>query len=154
MSVSIFLDSSVLVEYVKNRQTDLLNELILRDYRLFINGTVISEFLYHYLGDVAGKSPRTLKGSQQIPALLQQYDPTPFLRQFHYATDHSCALTEVAAVMQQYNLLPNDAQILAACRQYGFAYLATYDPDFTVSCQQQGIRVIDSLATLNQLITI
>ncbi len=51
MSVSIFLDSSVLVEYVKNRQTDLLNELILRDYRLFINGTVISEFLYHYLGD-------------------------------------------------------------------------------------------------------
>ncbi len=105
-------------------------------------------------GTRCGKITTYPEGQPADTGSSAQYDPTPFLRQFHYATDHSCALTEVAAVMQQYNLLPNDAQILAACRQYGFAYLATYDPDFTVSCQQQGIRVIDSLATLNQLITI
>lgn len=130
----------------------MLDDLILQNHRLFINGTVISEFLYHYLGDIAGKSPRTLKGSQQIPAFLQQYDPTLFLRQFYYAPDHSSALTEVAALMQQYNLLPNDAQILATCRQHGFTYLATYDPDFTVPCQQESIQVISTKQALQVMI--
>ncbi len=91
--------------------------------------------MYHFLGEVAGKSPRTLKESQQIPIVLQQFDPAPFLCQFQFAIDRADSLTTVPLLMQRYNLLPNDAQIIAACHQNKISVLATYDPDFQIPCQ-------------------
>jgi hypothetical protein len=61
MSNSIFIDSSLLVEYVKKAQTDLLNALQGDStLNLFINQTVVSEYLFHHLAINGGKSPRTL----------------------------------------------------------------------------------------------
>jgi predicted nucleic acid-binding protein len=44
--------------------------------------------------------------------------------------------------MKKYNLLPNDAQILATCKIYGIAILASYDSDFATACQEEGITLM------------
>jgi predicted nucleic acid-binding protein len=58
----LILDSSVLVEYVKGNKTELLDHWMLTmPGKLFINSIVLSEYMYHWLGNNGGKSPRSLQ---------------------------------------------------------------------------------------------
>ncbi len=52
-------------------------------------------------------------------------------------------------LMQQYNLLPNDALILATCKLNGITQLASYDADFDTVCRDEGIWLIKSIGDLN-----
>ena len=51
--------------------------------------------------------------------------------------------------MEQYNLLPNDAIILATCKLNDIPQLASYDADFDAACRDEGIRLIKSISDLN-----
>jgi predicted nucleic acid-binding protein len=44
--------------------------------------------------------------------------------------------------MSKYNLLPNDAIILATCKMHNITKLASYDTDFIVPCQEEGIELL------------
>jgi predicted nucleic acid-binding protein len=50
--------------------------------------------------------------------------------------------------MKIYNLLPNDALILATCKLENIAILASYDTDFTKACLNEGIKLISKVEDL------
>jgi len=52
-------------------------------------------------------------------------------------------------MMSKYNLLPNDALILADCKLNSIDALATYDiRDFSRACKQEEIKLINSISDL------
>lgn len=88
MSNEIFVDSSVLIEYRKNNQTDLLDALLSdTSIRLLLSQTVVSEYLFHHLAVFGQKSPLSLKVSHQVSATLAVKAPLPFLNLFSWLPD-------------------------------------------------------------------
>ncbi len=147
--MSIFLDSSILVEYAKKRQGELLEALMSRGVPLVYNSIVLTEYVYSSLGFEGGKSPRTLKETGRVPATLSQHDPLDLLHFFEQITDGHPTAESVVRLMKTYNLLPNDAIILAHCLSLGIKFLASHDTtDFAVPCQSEGVTLLDSLAAL------
>ena len=70
MSNNIFLDSSILIEYVKGSKTTLFESLLLKEHlELHYGMPVVSEYLFHYLAILGGKSPLAIKMGQQIQYL-------------------------------------------------------------------------------------
>ncbi len=65
---------------------------------------------------------------------------------------NSLAMFEVGAetvsiaeeLMLNYNLLPNDALILATCKYYGIKYLASLDTDFERVCEAEKVTLINN----------
>lgn len=78
--------------------------------------------------------------------ILQQDDPTSFLSLFTYLPDSPALLPLTIQFMSNYNLLPNDALILAACKYHGVPALASFDPDFSAACRGEGIQLVQSVA--------
>ncbi len=48
-------------------------------------------------------------------------------------------------MMKKYNLLPNDAIILASCRENKIKVLASYDSDFKTVCKNENIVLITGI---------
>ena len=76
MNNSIFIDSSLLVEYIKGSKTDLL-ETLQSDpgFQLFISQTVVSEYLFYHLAIFGQKSPLTLKETGRITEIFKAIPP-------------------------------------------------------------------------------
>jgi len=146
----LFLDSSILVEYERGKKLELLDCLGQHgQYRLFINETVLSEYTFHLLAFHGEKSPLTLKVTRKVPVLLQQVNPLPFLGQFTVLSNGNELIPEYLRLMQQYNLLPNDALILATCRLHGLTQLASHDlTDFGPACAGEGIQLVSEVSQL------
>ena len=145
MNNKIFIDSSILIEYYKGTKRDLFRALLSdSSFSLFINQTVLSEYLFHHLGISGGKAPLTLKTDNAIPAILNSYDPFPFLNLMEWLPDNKVLLQPAIDFMKTYNLLPNDALILASCKQYGIEALASHDSDFAVACKSEAIWLLSS----------
>lgn len=147
MTNSIFVDSSLLVEYIKGAQTELLDALLQEDrIRLFISQTIVSEYLFYHLATLGQKSPRTLKSNSNIPEILKNTDPFPFLDLFTWLPDNATMLHPTVELMAKFNLLPNDALILAICKAQGITALASFDPDFKSPCEGEGILLLQTPA--------
>lgn len=142
---SIFLDSSILVEYRKGVQTALF-DAIMEDETLnpCINQAVVSEYLFYHLAIFGGKSPLTLKTNGDAAFVMQKYDPLPFLSLFEWLPDDSQQLPLVVGFMKTYGLLSNDALIIASCKRHKIKVLISYDPDFQLVCQKEGITLLSS----------
>lgn len=54
--------------------------------------------------------------------------------------------------VKQFNLLPNDALILATCKFYDLKYLASFDSDFDEPCSILGIRIFNDETDLKDYI--
>ena len=54
-------------------------------------------------------------------------------------------------LIKQFNLLPNDALILATCQHYEIKNIATFDSDFEKPCNSLGIRIFDGADDLESL---
>lgn len=67
MSSSIFLDSSLLIEYRKGTQTDLFEAIMAgMDWQPFISQAVVSEYLFFHLAIFSGKAPLTVKSNKEV----------------------------------------------------------------------------------------
>ena len=115
---------------------------------LQINSAVLSEYMYHWLGNNGGKSPRSLQQSGQIGSVLQSGDQTKFLSQFTILPSDNRIVPIYLDLMQRYNLLPNDALIVATAKLHGIPAIASYDPDFDPACQGEGIQLIREISDL------
>lgn len=142
----IFLDSSILIEYYKNTQTELLDELLKsRDFFLCISQVVLSEYLYHCIGYDGGKAPRTLQGLGKIKENILYSDHPTFLRQFEFLEGDANLISQVVTYMASYNLLTNDALILAICQLQQIPAIASYDPDFEDACKGENMKLLQSI---------
>jgi len=147
--MKIFVDSSVLIEFANERRPELLDALLDSSHELYINNIVVSEFVYKLLGIIAGKSPMSVCESEQIQETLEMYDAVAFLSSFSYLTISKAAMLKSIDYMKNYNLLPNDAMILASCKLENIAILASYDSDFREACQNEGIKLISKVEDLS-----
>ncbi|MGF7215925.1 putative nucleic acid-binding protein [Spirosoma lacussanchae] len=148
MSNKIVLDSSVLVEWAKKTQPELFIGLQNSSYELCISQITLSEFSYYWLAVGGQKAPVTLKRDGKIPTVLQQYNPVNLLTKLTWLETDERIVAIHLRLMMQYNLLPNDALILATCQLNNIKQIASYDADFETACQAEGIRLIRSVAEL------
>ena len=152
MSSKIFLDSSILVEYRKGFQTDLLEAIVANQaFAPVISQVVVSEYLYYHLAIFSGKSPMSVKSAGEVGKYLSIGDPDTFLAQFGWLQDFPSLFKKGSHFMQKYNLLPNDALILANCKFQDIKYLASFDSDYIIACQGEDIQVISSRAELEAI---
>lgn len=152
MNNKIFLDSSILVEYRKGTQTDLLEAIVANtDFEPIINQVVVSEYLYYHIAIFSGKSPMSIKSAGEIGIYLSMGDPDAFLAQFGWLQDFPMLFKKASLFMQNYNLLPNDALILAICQFHDIRYLASFDSDYVHACQAEGIFLISNKAQLKAI---
>ncbi len=145
----VFLDSSILVEYERSDRTELLDYLCERNqYRLYINETVLSEYAFQMLALYGRKAPLTLKVSRQIQTTLREADIEPVLMQFSFLYNSPTVVSLYVYFMDTYNLLPNDALILATCKLHNILQVASFDADFAPACAGEGIRLIRTIEDL------
>jgi predicted nucleic acid-binding protein len=143
MTNRIFIDSSVFIEAFKGNKKQFYDSLISkREDQFYINDVVLSEYLYYILGFNSGVSPRTLQQKKQISNTLKnETDQVSLLEEFHFLSGSHNFLLEVPQLMSDYNLLPNDAIILATCKLHGMK-LASHDSDFIIPCKSENIELI------------
>jgi predicted nucleic acid-binding protein len=143
MISKIFVDSSVLIENLKGEKQKLLLQLLSdKNAVLNINETVISEFLFHFLKINGNAAPQSLQSSKKIPLILSQSSDHNLLRLFHFVANDASLIKMVPDLMQRYNILPNDAIILATCKLHGITQLASHDSDFIIPCKEEGIELL------------
>jgi uncharacterized protein len=144
---SILIDSSILIEYYKNAQTALLDELLrAKEVTLFISQVVLSEYLFHCLAVDGGKSPLSIKQSNDIGKTLAYSNHAAFLKQFVYLRDNNLLVEDAISYMSKFNLLPNDALILSLCSLHRIPAIASYDSDFSPACRELGIALLQTTA--------
>ena len=140
MSNKIMVDSSLLIEYLKDAKKALLISLIdASDNECCINETVISEFMYYFLVINGNTSPRSLQSSNKIKLILETSPEFSLLQRFSFLQNNESLYKIAPYYMKQYNLLPNDAIILASCKIHNITKLASHDKDFEEACQSEGI---------------
>ena len=149
MTSELMLDSSILVEYVKERRIELLDRLlVIPNLKLYINSTVLSEYTFHWLATKGGKSPRSLQQSKQVKQLVTDVEPINFLKLFTVLPSDTRIVPIYLNLMQTYNLLPNDALIIATAKLHSISAIASYDPDFMSACQGEGIQLVREVTDL------
>ena len=141
MTNRIFLDSSIFIEPLKGNKVDFYEQLISDlTNELFINDIVISEYLYYILGFSSGVSPRTLQQKKKIKDTLENESKIiKAISNFNFLSGNQSFLSEAPRLMSTYNLLPNDAIILATCKLHG-TKLASNDSRFMISCKSENIE--------------
>lgn len=149
MSNKIFLDSSILVEWAKKTQVELFDFLTVgNEYNLCISQIVLSEFAYYWLVVEGKKAPVTLKRDGMIPSIIANHNPVELLTKLTLLEAGPTIIPLYLQYMEQYNLLPNDALILATCKLNGITQIASYDVDFVTACAGEGIQLIQKVADL------
>ena len=143
MTNNIFIDSSVLIETYKGNKVKFYKSLFSGiDNKFFINDIVLSEYLYFILGFHTGISPLTMQQKKVIGSTINgETAQLNILKEFHFLSGNQSFLSEVPQLMAKYNLLPNDATILATCKLHRNK-LASHDSDFIFPCRQQNIELI------------
>ncbi|MCE7073600.1 PIN domain-containing protein [Dyadobacter sp. CY327] len=148
-TTQIFIDSSLLVEFKKRSKTELLLHLLaIPDLELVINSVVLSEYTFYLLAIEGNKSPRSVKESRDIDNILKKDQPESFISIFKVLPNGNEIIPIYLQMMRDYNLLPNDALILASCKLHNIGALATFDADFADACISENIQLIQEISDL------
>jgi len=150
----LFVDSSVLIESEKGRRRELFNALTeVSGVELFISTVVVSEFLFQYLAIGENVTPRTVKERGDIRRVLGKSTNHKLVEELTLVDISTADLPSVTELMADYNLLPNDALIVATCLSRGIRGLASFDPDFSDVCAAKGLILIPSAEALENFLT-
>ncbi len=145
-----FFDSSALIEFIKGNKkaVALFYELSKMDVESYINDIVFSEFIFHYISLTSGTSAINVKKKGKIDTFIKENQPRDFLDQFKILSVNESIVERTYGYMRRYNLLPNDALILATCRFHRIENLVSFDDDFRAACEKEGIKLIDTIEKL------
>lgn len=58
-------------------------------------------------------------------------------------------IEDAILLMSAFNLLPNDALILAICQLHQIPAIASYDPDFITVCKNLSITLLQTVEDFN-----
>ena len=145
MTNRILLDSSIFIEPLKGNKVDFFERLISDlTNQLFINDIVVSEYLYYILAFNSDVSPKTLQRKNKIKEVIKQKPKIiRAINNYIFLPGNQSFLSEVPNLMARYNLLPNDAIILATCKLHG-TKLASHDANFIIPCKSENIELLNS----------
>lgn len=71
-----------------------------------------------------------------------------------WAEVSEAAARMVPDLMADFNLLPNDALIVATCLSRNIGALASFDPDFHEVCQTNGLALLDSATSFENWLNV
>jgi predicted nucleic acid-binding protein len=143
MTNKILIDSSVLVEYAKKNKTKLLNSLLENDLmNCCINESIVSEFLFQFIKFNTNKAPASIKSAKKIKNVFESNSNYLLIHLFEFLPTDRNIFNLAPILMQQHNLLPNDAIILATCKIHNITQLASHDKDFKTACESEGITLL------------
>ena len=54
--------------------------------------------------------------------------------------------------VQEKGILPNDALILACCKEYNIECFLSFDPDFENPCKEEKINLVDKIEAPEQML--
>jgi len=74
------------------------------------------------------------------------------LEKIQWLPDNEQLFMNAVQLMSQYNLLPNDALILALCHLHQIPVVASYDTDFKAACNGLNITLIHSVDDFKNLL--
>ncbi len=138
-----FIDSSILIEYNKGTKVRLFSSLMSNDlFRCIINETFVSEFLFHFLAHNGKRSPQAVHSSNQIAEVFKNSRQYKLISVCHFLPFDTRIISLVPLLMAKYNLLPNDAIILASCKLNHIKQLVSHDTDFIIPCKAEGIDLL------------
>lgn len=140
----IFLDSSFFVESQKGKNShffDFVTEH--KELDCCISDVVCSEYWFHLFGILGGKAPLTLKGAGLLSGIATNHsDSFNFFERYTFLNQNDQSLSLAVKAIQDYNLLSNDALIFGLCIFFKIPFLSSYDSDFEVPCQAEGITLV------------
>lgn len=141
MTNNIFIDISVLIEAYKGNKVKFYDSLFSNvGNQFFINDIVLSESVYFILGFHSGVSPRTMQQRNALGSpISNEIEQIDILQEFNFLSGNYSFLSGIPQIMAKYNLLPNDAIILAACQLHE-RKLASHDADFIIPCESETLN--------------
>ncbi len=98
--------------------------------------------MFHFLSVNSNSSPQSLQSSNKVASIFKSSEDYNLLRLFHFISASEALIDIVPVFMAIYNLLPNDAIILATCRIHNITKLASHDTDFMIPCRAEGIELL------------
>ena len=139
----IFIDSSVLIEYMKgNERADkIMRKMESERASTCINAIVTSEIIYIYIRDRANRSTEELRRSPDIVKRVDLSALLQFIESVNVLPETKEVVLQAAEYIQKHGLLPNDALILATAKEFDCA-LATLDEILRNTAQVEGIPTI------------
>lgn len=141
MSDLLFIDTSVLVEYlVDGEKADVAEEILSGSWAFLISPTVYRETL-GALALIVGRERFGIKGKHSLRKFIAKNGWKPFsevVEALNSLLDEigvlivsdSFRMDELYEIMERYHLLPSDAQIVLVCRNHNVRHIATFDSDF------------------------
>lgn len=147
--MTLFIDSSILVEYIKGNNTILFDTLLGTDNRMVSNPIVFSEFMFYFLALYGNKSPLAIKEKSKIPELLKDNNPIDIFSPIEILKVDENITALSYEFMKKHNLLPNDALILATLKHNEINNLVSFDKkDFEIPCKKESIQLITRITEL------
>ena len=140
---SFFIDSNIIIETFKRnglKDAFLIWQRILDlflEHDFFINLVVKNEVAYHLY------VKRKLLSIEDLRALLKAFKNLPIVEEIE---------DDMLRLMENYNLKPNDALILATCKYYQVPYLVSLDTDFEEPCKGEGVTLINTLQRFEEIL--
>jgi len=150
MNNKIFIDSSIFIENFKGNTTakEIL-EVAIDKFDVCINSIVFSEVLFKLMVLKSGKSILTIKSQNLISSLIKELkNYSELLLLFKVLEENKEVLNISLRFIEKYNLLTNDALILATCKYYGIDKIASLDSDFEKATVSENIKLIRSVNDL------
>ena len=144
MNNKIFIDSSIFIENFKGNTTakEIL-EVAIDKFDVCINSIVFSEVLFKLMVLKTGKSILTIKSQNLISSLIKELkNYSELLLLFKVLEENKEVLNISLKFMEKYDLLTNDALILATCKYYGIDKIASLDSDFEKATVSENIKLI------------
>ena len=150
MNNKIFIDSSIFIESFKgNLVAKEILEKSIDKFDICINGIVFSEVIFRLISLKSGKSALTLKSQKEMSSVINKIkDYSELLLIFDVLGENKNILEMSLRLMEKYNLLTNDAIILATCKYYNIDKLASLDKDFEYATQSEGIKLIKNVSDI------
>ncbi|ASJ02797.1 nucleotide-binding protein [Thermococcus profundus] len=141
MSGLLFIDTSVLVEYlVDGEKAGVAEEILLGSWVFLTSPTVYREAL-GALALIVGREKLGIKGKHSLRKFVAKKGWEPFSKvvaSLNGLLDElgivivgdSFRRDELYETMKKYNLMPSDAQIVLTCQNHNVKNIATFDSDF------------------------
>ncbi|WP_456394730.1 type II toxin-antitoxin system VapC family toxin [Thermococcus sp.] len=135
----VFLDTSFILNFLfgDKKAVDTLEKLLKANTVFYVNPTVIGELWFQLMANEYAKKhgrysayglrDKVEEVKKALKVLDEFFEVLPGLEVVEI-TERTVELAR--DLIDRYNLLPNDAMIMASCIQYGIKKLATFDSDF------------------------
>ncbi|ACN99543.1 putative PIN domain protein [Sulfurihydrogenibium azorense Az-Fu1] len=151
MNNKIFIDSSIFIETFKgNTAAKEILEVAIDNFDVFINSIVFSEVIFKLIVLKSGKSILTIKNQKNlISSLMKELESySELLLLFNVLEENKEILDISLKLMEKYDLLTNDALILATCKYYEIDKIASLDTDFEKATTNENIKLIRNVNDL------